>query len=328
MPDIPFSSRRAVPAAVPAAADVRLSAMAALSAGSKSFAVASRLFPKDIRDSATMLYAWCRHCDDQIDAQSAGVAGTARFLAADEVASRLDGLRRETSIVLAGGTSSDHRFAGLRLVLQRHPIAPRLPLEHLDGFAMDAAGAPIATIDELLLYCWRVAGVVGVMMASIMGVRDDATLDRASDLGIAFQLTNIARDVIEDAGVGRVYLPGEWLRLEGIDPERLLEADRAALHRVAVRLLDLAEPYYDSARIGIRALPPRCAWAIATALRTYRAIGRVIRARGAGAWDERAATSSASKLWFVLAGAGEALTAAAPVRSRGTPRAGLWTRSA
>jgi phytoene synthase len=153
-----------------------------------------------------------------------------------------------------------------------------------------------------------VAGVVGLMMASIMGAQDPRVLDRACDLGLAFQLTNIARDIVEDARMGRCYLPAQWLREAGIPPSALAEPrHRAALARVAARLVDYAEPYYDSAQQGIAALPLRSAWAIASARKVYRQIGIEVKRRGARAWDERAGTTRATKLWLLAKGAGSAL---------------------
>ena len=123
-----------------------------------------------------------------------------------------------------------------------------------------------------------VAGVVGAMMASVMGVRDRPTMERAIDLGIAFQLTNISRDVMEDAADGRVYLPADWLEEEGapLNPAEFPGAE-PALYRVVKRLLDEADRYYESAGVGIARLPFRCAWAIAAARRVYRAIGETVQ---------------------------------------------------
>jgi len=167
--------------------------------------------------------------------------------------------------------------------------------------------------------------VVGLMMASIMGAHDEATLDRACDLGLAFQLTNIARDIVEDARVGRCYLPAAWLREAGIPPDEIaLERHRPALARLAARLVDHAEPYYDSALDGIAALPLRSAWAIASARNVYREIGIVVKRRGARAWDQRAGTSKAAKLWLLAKGGAGALSSR---WARTGPRpAQLWRR--
>jgi phytoene synthase len=137
------------------------------------------------------------------------------------------------------------------------------------------------------------------MMAAVMGASEAAIRSRARDLGLAFQLTNIARDVVDDARTGRVYLPRDWLLDAGLPDEPAALADparRAALVGPVARLLDAAEPLYASARIGLRALPPRSAWAVGTALSTYRAIGVAVRALGPRAWDGRVTTTRGAKL--------------------------------
>jgi phytoene synthase len=152
--------------------------------------------------------------------------------------------------------------------------------------------------------------VVGVMMAYVMGVREPAALQRAADLGIAFQLTNIARDVLDDARLGRCYLPAAWLAEAGITAGGHAEpAERERLAAVVARLLDQADRYYASAAEGLQALPFRSAWAVATALGVYREIGELVRARGAHAWDERAVVGGGRKVWLALAGGVRALVA-------------------
>ena len=156
---------------------------------------------------------------------------------------------------------------------------------------MDAEARTYQTIDDTLLYCYHVAGVVGVMMAMVMGVKDRAVLDRACDLGLAFQLTNIARDIVSDHEVDRVYLPEDWLASAGLNRANMADVThRGQLSKVANRLLDTAEPYYRSAMLGLPHLPLRSAWAVAVALKVYRAIGLKVRERGAAAWDLRAGT--------------------------------------
>ncbi len=295
-----------------------------IAAGSKSFAAASRLFQAPTRESAMMLYAWCRHCDDTIDGQNLGFGQ--RESAQWDGLRRLDKLENLTRLAIAG-TPTDHPvFMGLAEVIQRHDIPGHYPLEHLAGYRMDVEHTSYNSLGMLLAYCWRVAGVVGVMMSLVMGRRDAATLDRASDLGMAFQLTNIARDVVEDATVNRVYLPREWLLEEGIHfTAQILDSQkRAALGRVATRLVDAADPYYLSASHGIGALPLRSAWSVATAHGVYRNIGRNVKSHGACAWDQRIASSPAVKLWFVASGAAIALAAQ---MHRPCPRSAmLWTR--
>lgn len=291
--------------------------------GSKSFAAAARLFDPQTRDNCVMLYAWCRHCDDVIDGQVLGHEQAEDWR--DGQDERLALLRRQTHEAAAGRPGSDPVFQALARVVASSGIPQRHLDELLDGFAMDVAERRYERIDDVLDYAYHVAGVVGVMMAMIMGARDEATLDRASDLGLAFQLTNIARDVVDDARAGRCYLPADWLAEEGIgtpDPDD--PAQRAALYRVALRLLDVAESYYASARVGIAGLPWRSAWAIASALRVYRAIGSRLRALGPAAWDSRVSTSRTQKMALV----GAALTDVAGTRfdRSALPRTGLYER--
>lgn len=274
-----------------------------IKAGSKSFAAASRLFDRAIRDDCALLYAFCRHCDDVIDGQEMGYASGELIVGEQEV--RLAALHRKTEDALLKGQANEDTFRALGMVAARHAIPLEYPLALLRGFAMDVQAREYETLDDVLDYAYHVAGVVGVMMAHIMGVRDEATLDRASDLGIAFQLTNIARDIRADAQIGRIYLPRCWLEEAGISATDVLSggADRDRLFAVALRLLDAAEPYYRSAAIGERALPPRCAWTIGAARRIYQGIGKEIRRIGPAALDNRVSTSHAEKLTAIIGSA-------------------------
>lgn len=277
------------------AQDVLATSEDMIAAGSKSFAAAARLFAPDTRADAVMLYAWCRHADDVIDGQVLGHDAQIADPRAQE--QRLGVLKAQTQAALDGEPSEDPVFEALRQVVHRNRIPYRHPMELLNGFEMDVSGRTYRTEEDTLEYCYHVAGVVGVMMAMIMGARDEAVLDRASDLGLGFQLTNIARDVIDDANAGRVYLPAEWLEeagLESVDPSDLTQ--RKALHRLAIRLVDTAEPYYQSAYHGLCDLPFRSAWAVAAARRVYRDIGNTLRNRGSEAWAGRVSTSKPRKV--------------------------------
>ena len=294
-----------------------------ISAGSSSFATAARLFPAGVRRSVLMLYAWCRHCDDVVDGQVLGFGATHQQH--QQAAWNLITLMEQTRRAYAGEAATDPAFAAFQEVALRHQIPPQYAFDHLAGFAMDVQDTHYETIDDTMQYCYRVAGVVGPMMARIMGVTAPAALDRACDLGLAFQLTNIARDLVEDAAVARCYLPKRWLQEAGLSASDLhLPRHRAALATLAARLVAQAEPYYASARAGLTALPLRSAWAIATAHGVYRRIGIEVRARGARAWDERVSTSGTRKLWLLAMGAASALISryrSVPVRP-----AGLWQR--
>ena len=283
--------------------------------GSKSFRFASNLFDQQTRERAWLLYCWCRACDDVADGQTLGRDAVAP---ADPEA-RLAFLRETTDRALAGEHVGIAPFDALRIVAAECSIPRRFIDDHLAGFALDAEGWQPCTEDDMLRYCYHVAGAVGCMMAVLMGVppENEEVLDRAADLGIAFQLANIARDIVEDHGVGRVYVPADWLGAGGLDP-----ADRDGLAKVAERLALLAAAYEASARVGATALPFRARWAVLSAANIYGAIARKVRARGSSAWDSRTVVHKPVKLVLVL----NALVECAD-RPEPNDRAGLWTRA-
>jgi len=293
--------------------------------GSKSFAAAARLLDPETRAYAYMLYAWCRHCDDVIDDQELGFARPE--VTRDAAFARLEALREKTRQALRG-RADEPVFTAIGRVVAEAGVSEVNLIEHLDGFGMDVAMRDYRTLNDTLSYCYHVAGVVGVMMANIMGVRDPATLDRACDLGMAFQLTNIARDVMDDAAMGRVYLPADWLEEAGVPEGHVGDPDyRAAVYDVSERLLAVADRFYISARHGIASLPFRSAWAIAMARFVYREIGFIVRRRGREAWDERARVSRRRKLYGVARSLATIARSKAHGTLEGVPsRQGLWTR--
>src|SRR5580658_9082928 len=198
------------------AVDLAQTSRETIQKGSKSFAAAAALFDAETRADAEMLYAWCRHCDDVIDGQELG-----HGMATPDAATanqRLTALYAKTRSALAGEPTDDPDFAAFQRVALRRHIPESYATQLLDGFAMDVMARRYETLEDTLDYCWHVAGVVGVMMALVMGVEPDdlPTLRRAQDLGLAFQLTNIARDVTDDAANERIYLPLAWLSDAGV----------------------------------------------------------------------------------------------------------------
>ena len=296
-----------------------------INVGSKSFAIAARLFGRQTYQDATMLYAWCRYCDDEIDGQTLG--HNQQSPSPEEQRRRLDKLYEQTEAAIAGSPPDHQVFEGFSRVFSRCAIPKRYPLELLKGFDMDINPKPYTTLDDTLTYCYHVAGVVGAMMACVMGVRDSGVLERAVDLGLAFQMTNICRDVMQDAEDGRVYLPALWLEEAGVpsDPTQFHIAT-SALGAVAGRLLQEAEHYYASAQYGTTQLSFRNAWTICTAAAVYRDIGRLVQKRGAYAWSHRQSTSKTRKAWLActsLFTAGKAVTFGR--RREGPSRQLLWS---
>ncbi|MDP1028663.1 phytoene/squalene synthase family protein [Sphingomonas sp. KR1UV-12] len=309
---------------VPSRAEIVDAARQSIAIGSKSFAAASRLFDPETRERAWLLYAWCRRCDDIADGQDHGHGMTVL----PGAQARLAELTARTEAALAGELVGDPPFDALRIVVGETAMPHAWPRDLIAGFALDAAEWRPQTENDLYRYCYHVAGVVGCMMAVVMGVSpdDDATLDRACDLGMAFQLANIARDLAEDDAAGRCYLPAEWLAEVGLPAgEQLDLARRPQLALLARRLAERAAAFEASARLGTPALPFRAAWAVLAAAAIYGAIGREVASLGERAWDMRVSTGKAQKLRFMARAARQAamrarLYSPAPRDTR------LWTR--
>ncbi len=281
-----------------------------IAAGSKSFALAARLLPRGARSGALVVYAWCRRADDAVD----GAAPAAR-------AGALAALERELDLLAAGTPTGDRALDAFGAVARATGMPSHYPREMLAGMRMDLERPTYDNLPTLLHYCYRVAGTVGLMMSHVMGLRDDTAMPAAARLGMAMQLTNICRDVVEDWELGRLYLPRTFL-----EPARLAHlpallggpfpvAARDPLRAVVARTLDLAARFYGSAEEGFLALPWRAALSIRAARSIYAAIGGRIRAAGCDVTSGRAVVPLAGKL-RATAGAAWAAAAEMPARSR------------
>ncbi len=243
----------------------------------------------------------------------------------EDAPARIAAMATLTDAALDGTVIGLPAFDALRIVAAETRLPVRFAHDLIQGFRLDAEDWRPRTEADLLTYCYHVAGVVGCMMAVIMGVApdDDAVLDRACDLGMAFQLANIARDVEEDAAAGRCYLPTDWLGEMAIAPDAIM-ADRGKLAVLARRLTDRAAQFEASARMGTRALSFRSAWAVLAAAEIYGAIGRKVAMRRERAWDARVTTSKADKLRFIARAWGDARRRSSVVEA---PRdTALWRR--
>ena len=278
-----------MPLLLPEASEADFAACRAmLRAGSKSFAAASLLLPARVRRPAAALYAFCRMADDAIDE-------------ADDPGA-VDELRRRLDLAYEGrpfDSPIDRAFA--RVAAEQE--MPRQLMDALiEGFAWDAEGRRYATIADLCAYGARVAATVGAMMTVLMGPRDTDTLARACDLGVAMQLTNIARDVGEDARNGRLYLPGAWLEDARVDAHAFLRNPvfDEKIGSVIERLLRYASCLYTRSDVGIAMLPSDSRAAIRAARLIYADLGREIASARFDSVSRRAVVSTRRKLWLVL----------------------------
>jgi phytoene synthase len=253
--------------------------------GSRSFYMASLLLPRRVRKPAYAIYAFCRISDDAVDEPGAK---------ADAVATLSARLGR----AYAGTPDDTPCDRALAATVKTFDIPRALPEALLEGLAWDGEGRRFATLSDLYGYAARVASAVGAMMTVLMGVRDQRVLARACDLGVAMQLTNIARDVGEDARNGRVYLPLTWLEEMGIDPDGFVGEpffdDRIA--HLTARLIDLADHLYARSASGINGLPLSCRPAIHAARLIYREIGEEVRRAGYDSLSRRAVVPDRRKL--------------------------------
>ena len=258
---------------------------AAIQEGSYSFHAASKLLPGEVRDAALALYAFCRIADDEVD------NGTHKAAAVLRLRERLD-------LAYAGrpiDAPADRAFAA---IVAQYDMPRALPEALLEGLAWDGMGQRYASLSDLRAYSARVASAVGAMMCVLMRVRDRHALARACDLGVAMQLTNIARDVGEDARAGRLYLPTDWFADQGRDPDAFLADPQpdAGIRRMVKRLLFEADRLYWRSEPGIQRLPAGVRPGIFAARYCYAAIGAKLRRQNFDSVTARAYTTKAHKI--------------------------------
>lgn len=274
---------------------------ALLSNGSRTFHAASLFLPPAVRAPATALYAFCRVADDAIDAD-----GGSPFAVA-QLRDRLDRIYRGRPLPVP----ADRAFAA---VVRQFGIPRELPDALIEGFAWDAEGRSYASLDALSAYAARVAGTVGAMMSLIMGARAPDVVARACDLGVAMQYTNIARDVGEDARMGRLYLPRDWLLEAGVDPEAWLgnPVFTPAIGEVVARLLAAAGELYRRAETGIASLPAGCRPGMQAARFIYAAIGDEVARQHFDSVSRRAYVGPSRKVALALVATFAALMPRSP----------------
>ncbi len=263
-----------------------------LRGGSKTFYFASLALPRRVRPQTLALYAFCRRADDSVDeAESEKCARVA-----------VDALRARIDRVYAGRALDDVVERAFAEVVSETGIPRSEPDALAEGMEWDVEGRRYETLDDVRAYALRVAGTVGAMMTHIMGPRDPHLLERARDLGIGMQLTNIARDVGTDARMGRVYLPTRWLEENGTTADELIARPSAttAVRRSVARLLGAADGHYARADQGIAHLPGDCRVAIRAARLIYAEIGEVVRARELDSIASRAVVSRRRKLALLV----------------------------
>lgn len=273
--------------------------------GSRSFFAASLLLPPRVSAPAFALYAFCRAADDAVD----------ELASPRESVAAVSALRERLDAIYSGRPRAHPVDRAFGDVVAQHDIPRALPEALLEGFEWDARGRRYATLEEIEDYGARVAGSVGAMMCLLMGVAQADVIARACELGVAMQLTNIARDVGEDARRGRLYLPADSLAAHGIDAERWIERPSfdGRLAAVVESLLQRSEALYARAERGIGHLPRTCRPGIMAARRLYAEIGREVARKGFDSVTARARVSRVRKTALTALAMASAITPVRPL---------------
>lgn len=251
-------------------------------AHAKTFSLAARFLPQHRYDAVARLYAFCRELDDLADAAPAGLNHT-----------KLLSIRQD----ICTGTSADAGIADMLVLQHQFEIPTTLLLDFIDTLIDDQYPRQLKHMDELVRFAYGVASTVGLMMCHIFGVRDKRALPFAVDLGLAMQMSNIARDVLEDAERGRIYVPADLLP-SPVTCQGLMTADesqRQSAYKGATRLVNIADEYYTSAAMGYGYLPRSVRHAIKVAARLYQAIGEKIVANPDSYWQQRTVVATEHK---------------------------------
>jgi phytoene synthase len=239
---------------------------------SKSFYLSACMLPRAERWATFALYAFCRYCDNLVD--------TPRDRTPGELIEELDVLARELEIAYRTGLSEHPIIRPFIIVARQYNIPIHYPLDLIRGVEMDLLYSRYKTFDELYVFCYRVAAVVGLMMTHVLGYKHDSAFEYATSMGIAMQLTNILRDIREDKENGRIYLPLEELaQFELSETDIIEEKMSPAMSRFMQFQIMRARQYYTDAQAGIALLPTETQFAIHSADKIYRGILHEIEAR-------------------------------------------------
>jgi phytoene synthase len=264
--------------------------------GSKSFSFASKIFSKETYQDVLMLYSWCRYADDVIDGQELGFH---QSIPGDQ--KTFEELKFKTIEAFQKGDDSNPIFQAFHYVMKKYSIPIDYPLDLLKGMQWDAEGRDVKTEEELLLYCYYVAGVVGLMMTHIMGTKSSEAFPFAQSMGNAMQLTNISRDIVTDARVKRCYIPKTWLKELNLTILDLLNPiHEGKIKSLSTRLLDLADFYYQEGDKGLKYLSFQSAFTIASARFIYWKIGDKIRHEKNYPMSKRVGTSKMEKIFLIV----------------------------
>jgi len=232
---------------------------------SKSFFLSSAMLPKEKRWDTYALYSFCRYADNIVD--------NPRNRSVEELIDEVNYMAKELQIAYRNSESEHPIVKPLVIVALKYKMPIEYPLELLEGVKMDLLRDRYDTFDELYLFAYRVAGVVGLMMTYVLGYTDESAFKYAEELGIAMQLTNILRDIQEDKNMGRIYLPLREIKEFGLTEKDFFKENmNDAMYKFMRFQVKRANQYYHNANDGIKLLSRDSQFAIYAASKIYQSI--------------------------------------------------------
>ncbi len=260
---------------------------------SKSFYFSTKLLPREKQWATFALYGFCRYADNLID--------NPRQRSRAELLDEVDFLTAELEIAYRTGESEHPVLRPFILIADKYEIPQEYPLDLLEGVKMDIRIDRYETYDDLYLFAYRVAGVVGLMMTHVLGYTNDESFEYAEKLGVAMQLTNILRDIREDARRNRIYLPGEDLADFGVSESQILREEMTVEMRDLMQFqVDRADRFYAEANPGIKMLANDAQFAIYSASKIYRGILRKIETQNYDPFLGRVFVTQSQKVGILL----------------------------
>ena len=248
----------------------------------KSFYWASFFLPKKNRIAASRLYSICRYLDD--------VADNSKLDTSSQIKNIFNQIKENES-------------SEINIFFKKNNINLGILKDLIDGLISDQQNVRVTDEKELIDYSYKVAGTVGLMMLPIINTKDAEARKHAIDLGIAMQLTNIARDVYEDAKMNRLYLPKEWLGQVSISDliDNKLDDQKKKLIELSIKnLIELSDKFYANGFSGMKFIPLRTRLAIFFAAKIYKGIGGKIKSSGYVYKLERIYLNKLEKLWITI----------------------------
>jgi phytoene synthase len=277
----------------------------------KSFYFAAKFLPKQKQQPIYALYALCRHVDDEVDeaevsSEQEAVKAVERWqnnlnkIYSDNYELRISNNELQSTVDKEQKTNDEQVFIAWKDLLKKYKIPQNLPLELMQGVLMDMHIKRYQTFEGLYVYCYRVASTVGLMSSEIFGYEKAETLEYAEALGIAMQLTNILRDVKEDAAMGRIYLPQEDLEKFSVSDEQIF-ANRIDENFVRLMKFEIARAreYYQKAERGIPLLEKDTRFTVLLAARLYSKILDEIEKQNYDVFKKRAHTTKLQKIFAI-----------------------------